>query len=370
MTRMEPNYAQRVAKAQQLMKEQQIDYAIIGVGTDMFYMTGYEKRPSERLTCLVVSKTKDSFMITSFFEAARLTQVKTFYSILTWKETEDPMNLLRKVIDPSERTRIAVDERGWAIFLLRMQKALPRAEWTSANTVIGPLRMIKDEYEIERLREGGRRADRLYEQILQLKFSGKTERQLGEEIFELAKEMKMNPARPAGIASGPNGMSPHHNSSDRVIRAGDGVWMEIGCGGNVNGYVIDKTRSVQVNPATDRFKQIYRIVEAAHQAAFRYVRPSVTCESVDAVARKVISDAGFGEYFTHRLGHGLGLDTHEEPYMVEGNTLQLKEGMVFSDEPGIYLPNEFGIRIEDIITVTKSGAERFFHSTHELQTVA
>jgi Xaa-Pro aminopeptidase len=366
---LEANYTKRLTRVQQVMNEQQIDYMIVGVGTDMIYLTGYEKRPSERLTCFVVSKNGEPIMVTSFFEAARLAQTKAFYSVLTWKETEDPMNILKKVIEPSRKVKIAIDDRGWAIFLLRMQKAFPNAEWISASGVLSPLRMIKDQYEIESLREGGRRADKLYEQILSLKFAGKSEKQLGEDIFELAKELKMNPVRPAGIASGPNGMSPHHSSADRVIRPGDGVWMEIGCGGNMNGYYIDKTRSVQVNPPTEKFREIYDIVEAAHQAAFSHIRPRVTCEHVDATARKVISDAGFGEFFTHRLGHGLGLDVHEEPYIVEGNKLLLREGMVFSDEPGIYLPNEFGIRIEDIVTVTDSGAERFFHSTHELQTV-
>ena len=359
----------RISRAQKLMGEKNIDYLIVHVGTDMYYLTGYEKKPSERITCFVIPSNGGPSMITSFFEAAKLDKLDTFYPILTWQETDNPMDLFSGIIDPNTNSTVAVDERSWAIFLLRMQKALPKSDWVSGNLVTAPLRMLKDDYEVESLREGGRRVDKLYEEMVKpgvIKFTGKTENEVGAQIFDLSKEFDMNAAKSAGIAAGANGHSPHHANTDYVIQPGDGIWMEIGCGGHYNGYRIDKTRSVQVGPATDKFAKIYKIVDDAQQAAFLQVKPGVTCESIDDAARTLITKSGYGEYFTHRVGHGLGLDGHEEPYMVGGNKLPLQKGMSFSDEPGIYLPGEFGIRIEDTLVCTDNGAERMFNSTHDL----
>ena len=351
------------------MSEVGIDYLFISVGSDMFYLTGYGKRPSERLTLFVLPKEGEASMVTAEFEAARLAHMDRFYTVQPWKETEDPMTILRKLVNPDKKSVIAIDDKIWGVFLLRMMNALPGAKFVSADPVLTPLRMVKDAHEIQKLREMGRRMDKVYKKVFNLRFTGATETNLAEQIQEIVKHEGLKPERPAGVASGPNGASPHHETADRVIAKGDGVWLELGCGGHVDGYRADKTRSVQVAPATEKFKKIYEIVKQAQQKAFEAICPGVTCESIDAVARGFIADAGYGEYFIHRVGHGLGLDGHEPPYLVQGNTLKLQQGMVFSDEPGIYLPGEFGIRIEDIVAVTTNGAERFYMSTRELNVV-
>ncbi len=362
-------FQDRCKKAQTKMQETGIDYLFVSVGSDLFYLTGYSKKPSERLTLFLLPKDGEPSMVTAKFEAARLANVDQFYTVHTWNDTEDPMTILRTLVSSNKKVTIGIDDQIWGIFVLRMQSTLPEANFVSAGPVLSQLRMTKDSHEVGRLREMGRKMDKVYEQVTQLKFSGSSELDLADQIQEIVKKQGLKPKYPADVASGPNGASPHHSSSGRKIGKSDGIWMELGCGGHVDGYWADKTRSVQVTPNTDRFRKVYEIVKKAQQGAFEAIRPGVTCESIDAVGREIITKAGYGEYFTHRLGHGLGLDIHEPPYIVQGNLLHLQEGMVFSDEPGIYLPGEFGIRIEDIVVVTKDGAERLYDSTHELITV-
>jgi len=362
-------FSDRCSRAQTKMQREGIDYLFVSVGSDMFYLTGYLKRPSERLTLFVLPASGQPSMVTARFEAARLAEMERSYEVQTWDETEDPMKILQRLVDETKRATVAIDDQIWGIFVLRMQEALPRSRFVSAEPILSPLRMMKDAHEISRLREMGRRMDKVYEETVKLSFSRSTEIDIAEQIQEICKKQGLNPEYPAGVASGPNGASPHHSTSNRVIGKSDGVWMELGSGGHVEGYKADKTRSVQVASGTEKFRKIYEIVKEAQQKAFEAIKPGVTCESVDAVARGIITKAGYGEFFIHRLGHGLGLDIHEPPYIVNGNKMLLQEGMVFSDEPGIYLPREFGIRIEDIVVVTKNGAERFYKSTHDLLVV-
>jgi len=359
-------FSDRCRKAQARMHETGIDYLFVSVGSDMFYLTGYSKKPSERLSLFVLPKDGEPSMVTARFEAARLANVDRFYSIRTWDEAEDPMTILRTLVNANKKATIGIDDRIWGLFVLRMQSMLPEARFVSAEPVLSQSRMIKDSYEISRLQEMGRKMDKVYEEVVKLHFAGSTELDLAVQIQGIAKKQELKPRDHAGVASGPNGASPHHSTSDRVVEKSDGIWMELGCGGHVDGYCADMTRSVQVTPSTNKFRKTYEIVREAQQRAFEAIRPGVTCESIDAVGRRIITEAGYGEYFTHRLGHGLGLDEHEPPYIVQGNTTCLQEDMVFSDEPGIYLPGEFGIRIEDIVVVTRDGAERLYDSTREL----
>jgi len=359
-------FSERCRRAQTKMQQKGIDYLFVSVGSDMFYLTGYSKRPSERLTLFVLPAGGEPSMVTAKFEAARLASIEQFYEVQTWDETEDPMKILQRLVNQTKKTTIAIDDQIWGIFVLRMQEALRGSRFVSAEPVLSPLRMVKDAHEISRLREMGRRMDKVYEETLKLSFAGSTEIDVAEQIQEIGKKQELKPEYPAGVASGPNAASPHHSTSNRVIGKSDGIWMELGSGGHVEGYKADKTRSVQVAPGTQKFREIYEVVKEAQQKAFEAIKPGVTCESVDTVARKIITKAGYGDYFIHRLGHGLGLDIHEPPYIVNGNNMLLQEGMVFSDEPGIYLPGEFGIRIEDIVVVRKDGAERFYESARDL----
>lgn len=365
----------RCKRAQGLMGKKGIDYLFVDVGSDMFYLTNYETYKLERLVLFVLPREGQSYMITPSFEVPRfeLGGIKAFFDVRAWEETEDPMDILTYLVDPAKPATIGLTDQMWGIFVLSIMKILPKANFVSASQVLAPMRMIKDPQEIEYLREAGRRIDKVWEDVLRLSFSGNTEHEMSEKIIAIQKKHFAPPARPPlfpvkPVESGPNSASPHGGGPDRVIQKSDGVMCELG-GGSYLGYKTDMTRCCQVAPATEEYRKVYEVVKEAQQAAFETIRPGVTCESIDLAGRRVIEEAGYGEYFTHRLGHGLGLDFHEEPYIVKGNKTKLREGMVFSDEPGIYLPGKFGVRIQDIVMVTKDCAERLYNSTRELHTV-
>ncbi len=224
--------------------------------------------------------------------------------------------------------------------------------------------MIKDEREIALLAEAARRTDESWEEFLTLSITGLTEWDVRERLMGLLSARGLQPVF-CNIGSGPHGASPHQTASDRVIGPGDAVVCD--WGGSLEGYNADVTRTAHVGQPPPEFIRAYQAVLAANQAAFEAVRPGVPCQEIDRAARSVLVDAGYGDAFIHRTGHGLGLSLHEEPYLVEGNTLPLAEGMVFSDEPGVYFPGQFGIRIEDTVVCTADGARRLNEATRTLR---
>ena len=229
------------------------------------------------------------------------------------------------------------------------------------------LRAIKDADELQRLAAAGVAADQSFEELSQARFEGRRESEIGAELAGLLRRHGHSEVDFTLVGSGPNGANPHHELSERVIQSGDMVVLDFG--GFKDGYGSDTTRTVHVGEPSDDERDVYDVVRRAQQAGFEAVRPGVACQQVDRAARKVIDDAGYGEYFIHRTGHGIGLTTHEPPYMVEGETRQMQPGMCFSIEPGIYLPGQFGVRIEDIVAVTETGARRLNNSSRELQIV-
>jgi Xaa-Pro aminopeptidase len=255
-----------------------------------------------------------------------------------------------------------------ATAVLRLRDALPNAEQTLATPVIGELRQVKSAAEIEHLRRASRAIDRVHEQVADFLRPGRTEREVGEDIAEAIIEAGHERVDFVIVASGPNGASPHHEVSDRRLEVGDPVVVDIG-GTMPSGYCSDSTRTYAIGHAPDDFMAYYAVLQESQARAVAAVRPGVPAESIDAVARTVIAEAGYGEYFIHRTGHGIGLETHEEPYIVEGNAEPLRPGMAFSVEPGIYLPGRHGARIEDIVVVTDDGVESLNHTTHDLVVV-
>jgi D-alanyl-D-alanine dipeptidase len=230
------------------------------------------------------------------------------------------------------------------------------------------LRAIKDADELERLATAGAAADACFEQLKEGRFAGRRESEIAAELAGLLRDHGHSQVDFTVVGSGPNGANPHHEMSERTIEDGDMVVLDFG--GLKDGYGSDTTRTVHVGEPADDEREVYELVRRAQQAGFEAVRPGVECQEIDRAARKVIADAGYGEYFIHRTGHGIGLTTHEPPYMVEGETLELQPGMCFSIEPGVYLPGRFGVRIEDIVTVTEDGGRRLNNTTRELQVVA
>ncbi|HEY7018127.1 MAG TPA: M24 family metallopeptidase, partial [Gaiellaceae bacterium] len=248
------------------------------------------------------------------------------------------------------------------------QSEVPKSSYVSMTSTLPMLRAVKDDDELERLAAAGKAADASFEQIKKVQFAGRRETEVAADLAGFLREHGHSQVDFTVVGSGPNGANPHHEIGERVIEDGDMVVLDFG--GLKDGYGSDTTRTVHVGEPTDEEREVYEIVKQAQQTAFEAVRPGIACQEIDRAARKVISDAGYGERFIHRVGHGIGLTTHEPPYMVEGELHELEPGMCFSIEPGIYLPDRFGVRIEDIVTVTEDGGRRLNDTTHELQIVA
>jgi Xaa-Pro aminopeptidase len=261
-----------------------------------------------------------------------------------------------------------VGDRLWAAHLLGLQRALPEASFSSAARVIAPLRTVKDAEELEALRRAGRAADETFRQILGVPFQGRSEEAVAGDLADLLVRNGHARAAFTIVASGPNGASPHHQPGGRTILHGDAVVMDFG--GELAGYFSDTTRTIAAAEPPEGFDEVYELVREAQAAAVDAVRPGILARDVDRAARAVVEGAGYGDRFLHRTGHGIGLEVHEPPYLVEGDETELRPGMTFSVEPGIYLEDRFGVRIEDIVAVTEDGVERLNRSTRELQVVA
>lgn len=357
-------YFDRLRRAQHELDQQGVDALLVGPSSDLFYLIGYQAHVSERLNLLVLPRQGDASYVVPVLEAPRLADREELVDIHSWEETQAPAELVANIIGESHGKTLAVSEQLWSIFLLRLQSELPGAKWVPATPVIRPLRMVKDGQEIELMKEVSRRTDDAWEEfIAKERLTGLTERQAMNRLSALMIDRGLGGG--GGIcASGPNSASPHHGTSDRVIQPGDTVLFD--WGGTLGGYHSDITRTVHIGEPSDEFRKIYDIVLQANEATLAAVRPGVPCEQLDDAARNLISTAGYGEDFIHRVGHGLGLDGHEEPYLVSGNTTPLAPGMVFSDEPGIYLVGRFGVRIEDAVLCTEWGGERLNNATREL----
>jgi D-alanyl-D-alanine dipeptidase len=256
----------------------------------------------------------------------------------------------------------------WATHVLGLQRRLPEAAFSSASPVMGALRAVKDEQELEALRRAGRAADETFRRILGMPFRGRSEEDVSHDLADLLVEHGHRRADFTIVASGPNAASPHHEPGGRTIQPRDAVVMDFG--GELAGYFSDTTRTVTVDEPPQGFEDAYAVVREAQETAVRAVRPGLEAQEVDRAARSIVDAAGFGDRFIHRTGHGIGLEVHESPYLVEGDRTALEPGMTFSVEPGVYLEGRFGIRIEDIVAVTADGVERLNRSSRELQVVA
>lgn len=358
-------YQERLARARAAMTDRGIEALIVTPSSDLVYLLGYAAHTSERLTALLLPHEGRAAVVVPALEAPRLADRTAAIDIISWSETTDPVELAAARLRRQGARTIAVAEEMWSGFLLRLISALPTVRFVSAAPILRDLRVIKTATELEHLREAGRRTDRVWEEFTRTaQLLGKSERQAGKIIADLMEHHGLGEPAFLICASGPNSASPHHLTGDRIIANGDAIVFDFG--GNVAGYKSDLTRTVHAGAPDAEFARVYDVVERARAAALAAVRPGATCASVDRAAREVIEAAGFGEFFIHRVGHGLGLDVHEEPYLVAGNETPLRTGMVFSDEPGIYLPGKFGIRIEDSVVCTETGGELLNHARRDL----
>ncbi|TDU84205.1 Xaa-Pro aminopeptidase [Kribbella voronezhensis] len=343
---------------------------LIAPGSDLRYLIGQAGGSFERLTTLVIPADGDPALVVPKLEAPGYADVPTDelgIEILTWVDGDDPYAVAAARLRGSER--VAVSDFTPALHVLALRAALPGVDQVLAGPIVRELRMRKDAAEIEALREAGAAIDRVHARVGEWLRAGRTEAEVGADIAAAIVEEGHERADFVIVGSGPNGASPHHDVSDRVIEPGDVVVVDIG-GPIAAGYFSDSTRTYSVGePRESGVLATYAVLQEAQQAAVDAVRPGVNAESIDHAARRVIAAAGFGELFIHRTGHGIGLDVHEEPYIVSGNELILEPGMAFSVEPGIYSDGRWGARIEDIVVVTDTGVESFNQRPHTLTIV-
>ena len=377
-------YAERLEAATRLIEDQGLGALLVGVGPDLRYLTGYVAMPLERLTMLVVRAGAPVVLVVPRLEADPARRSPAVDSgaveVVTWEETADPYELVAaaaRLDGAGERvhrsTTVAVNDTLWSSHLLQLQSALPATQFERASAVTRELRMIKDADEIALLRLAAHAADRVEDQIAAGRLVGRTEADVARETRERLIAGGHERADFAIVASGPNAASPHHEASDRVIQAGEPIVLDIG--GFRDGYASDTTRTLWPTGGDSsrmpepEFLAAFDVLHRAQATATAAVRPGVAVERIDAMARAIITEAGYGPNFIHRTGHGIGLEVHEEPYLVSGNAEPLQAGMAFSVEPGIYVEGRWGMRLEDIVVCGSTGPESLNRSALDLRVV-
>jgi Xaa-Pro aminopeptidase len=361
---------ERLARARKELAERGMDALLLGPSADLLHLIGYQAPPLERLTLLVLPAAGDARLVVPALEAplARDHLGGLDLEVAAWKETEDPVALVRDTLDAAGAAtgRLGVGDQLWSAFLLRLQAALPGAAFEAASAVTRQLRMRKDPEEVAALARAAAAVDRVVDGMEGLRWAGRTELELAGELQAAIRDGHDEVCFTI-VGSGPNAASPHHIAARRVIQPGDAVVVDIG--GRLDGYCSDTTRTLVVGEPPPGFQEAYAVLHAAQLAGCAAVGPGVPAEAVDAACREVIAAAGYGEHFIHRTGHGIGLEEHEDPYLVAGNREPLEPGMTFSVEPGIYLPGRFGARIEDIVTCTDEGGRRLNVTSRDLRVV-
>ncbi|WP_233495899.1 Xaa-Pro peptidase family protein [Geodermatophilus sp. TF02-6] len=365
----------RLHTARDVAAESGVDLLVVTPGSDLRYLCGYAAHAMERLTALAVPRRGAPFLVVPRLEAPMVDASPAAglgLEVLAWDETDDPFALLARAATArlgAAPARVAVGDRAWALHALGVQRALPRAALELAGPVVDRLRMVKTPAEVAELAAAGAAIDRVHARMGEWLRVGRTEAEVGADVAAAILAEGHVAVDFTIVGSGPNGASPHHELSDRVVADGDLVVVDIG-GETATGYRSDCTRTYAVGRAPGpEVAEWYAVLQQAQAAATAAVRPGVSAEAVDAAAREVIAAAGWGEHFIHRTGHGIGLDTHEAPYIVAGNDLPLAPGMAFSVEPGIYLPGRCGARIEDIVVCTADGVSALNEGPRELLTL-
>jgi Xaa-Pro aminopeptidase len=359
------SFGDRIDRARKALIEEGLDGMLFSVGADLPYFTGYEAMQTERLTMLVLPAEGEATLLVPELEAPRVERRGDLFEVRPWAESENPIGLVAEQVNGWSAALIG--DHTWATFVIGLQDERPDLRLGRASQVTSLLRMRKDPTEADALRSAGQAADRVVARLREMTFSGLTERELSRHIAEMTVEEGHEIAEFGIVASGPNGASPHHESGEKVMRPGEAVVVDFG--GRFDGYHSDTTRTFVIGEGPDGFEEAFEVLLSAQKAACAAVRPGMTAESIDAAARNVIADAGYGDFFIHRTGHGIGLEVHEHPYIIEGNRRLLEPGMAFSIEPGIYIPDRFGMRIEDIVLVTDDGVERLNQSPRTLALV-
>ncbi len=356
----------RMARAAEAAAEAGLAGLLVAPGPDLVHLTGYRPGTTERLTLLVLVPGEDPVLVVPTLEAPDASAVGApALTLRDWTDGKDPYAVTAPLL--GAKGRFGVSDNAWAMHLLGLQRALPDASYVSLTEALPMLRAVKDAAELQRLAAAGAAADATYEEILKVRFAGRKETDLAADLAALLRQFGHSQVDFTVVGSGPNGANPHHEAGDRTIGTGDMVVLDFG--GLLDGYGSDTSRTVHVGEPSPAEQHIHDVVLEAQQAGFDAVKPGAACQEVDRAAREIIEEAGYGDLFIHRTGHGIGVTTHEPPYMIEGEEQPLVPGMCFSVEPGIYLPGRFGVRIEDIVTVTETGGRRLNNTSRAMAIV-
>ncbi len=362
------DYAARMRRAVADASQAGLDGLLVMPGPELVWLTGY--RPTaitERLTVLVLAPDREPTLLVPTLERpdAEAAVGAPGLAVVDWADGEDPFARAGALVRAG--ATMGISDSAWAMHLIGLQQAVPGSSYRSLTQSLPMLRAVKDAAELARLEAAGAAADATYEQILRVRFAGRMETDVAADLARLLREFGHEQVDFTVVGSGPNGADPHHEAGHRTIEVGDAVVLDFG--GLMDGYGSDTSRTVCVGEPSTEIREVHEIVRLAQQAGVEAVRPGVACQEIDRAARAVITDAGYGERFIHRTGHGIGTTTHEPPYMIEGEEQPLVPGMCFSVEPGIYLPGRFGVRIEDIVTVTETRGKRFNNTARDLHVV-
>jgi Xaa-Pro aminopeptidase len=357
----------RVEAVRAAMAGSGVDALLLSLGADLPWLTGYEAMPLERLTMLVLPADDEATLVVPALEAPRVQVDARVFSLRPWAEWEDPVEIVAGLV--GRRERLAISDRAWATYLLGLQSRLPGATWRTAAAVTAALRAVKDGEEVEALATAAAAADRVAGQLVagEIPLVGRTEAEVSADISRRLIDEGHARVNFAIVGSGPNSASPHHDAGPRRIGRGEAVVCDFG--GVMNGYCSDITRTVFTGEPPPEFRRLYAVLQEAQAAAVSAAAVGTRCEDVDGAARRIIAGAGYGDYFIHRTGHGIGLEEHEDPYIVAGNHLALVPGHAFSVEPGIYLPGVHGARLEDIVVAQPAGPRSLNAVDHGLAVV-
>jgi Xaa-Pro aminopeptidase len=362
-------HSARIARLREEMERRDIDFLVLGPSSDLTYATGFATKLSERLTLLILPRAGTPRLVMPGFELPAVAALAPLFETVPWGDGDDPAQLAAALLRHDGRSgRIAVGAQLPARFLLELARAGIPGDWVDGDAVMAPARARKSPAEIAALREAGRIADALVDDLPGQPLAGVTEHEAFRTAQQLAVAHGSEPLVTGLVAFGENSAAPHHHLSGRTARTGDTILVDIGP--TSAHYRGDITRTLFLGTPGDEFRRVHELVEQANQAAFQRVAPGVPAEEIDRAAREHIARAGAGDRFLHRTGHGIGLDIHEEPYIVRGNTAPLEPGMVFTIEPGVYLEGRFGVRVEDVVLVTDDGAVRLNRSSHDIRVVS
>jgi len=342
------------------MTDEGVEVLLLSAGADLPWLCGYDAMGLERLTLLVLPREGDATLLVPRLEAARVVERPGVFNLMTWQDGEDPVGIATDLV--GSVAKAAIGDQTWAGFLMDFTKVLPRTSFVRASQVTAPLRMVKDATEVSALRQAAWAIDRVISEVQTgiIPLAGRSESEVAADLARRIIEEGHQRVNFVIVASGPNAASPHHDAGKRIIQDGEGILFDIGGTMSDNegvGYCSDITRCVHLGEPPQGFVEIYGVLHEAQEAGVAAARVGTPCEEVDAACRKIIGEAGYGEFFVHRTGHGIGVEAHEHPNIVVGNDLPLAVGHVFSVEPGIYIPGSWGVRLEDIVTTGEAGPD-------------